>query len=106
MPFYEGEEGALIIDPKGDVFFSDGKHPDGPEDMRELIIAEPGQEFAPGTIAHKWAGKSTSQMGRVVRIKLTLVTCAIMMERLGLIQMQLLGLPAINTPAPTDTPAE
>lgn len=92
MPTLIGEEGALIIEPEGDIIFADAFAADGSRDYIELVIAQPGEVYEPGALARGLCGKTTKDIKALVRIRLNTLSCAVMMERLSIIQIALLGL--------------
>lgn len=104
MPVWEGDEGALIIEPQGDILFCSGYPADDAENFIELVIARPGETHEPGTLHPERAGQTTADVMALVRIRMTPAVCAIMIERIALIQTELLGMPPL-IPRPESEPS-
>lgn len=95
------EKGCLVIYPEGDILFATAYPEDGSKDFIELVIAQPGGLHETGTLLPEHLGKDTEDINSVVRVKMTPEVCAILIERIAMIQVELMGMPPM-TRAPND----
>jgi len=92
MPVYTGDEGALIIDPAGDILFTTSRDV-APDGRVELILARPGQIYEPGALDPDKAEKTTDQIGTVLRLRMSMKTAVILQEALAAAMVKLSGMP-------------
>jgi len=101
MPVYSDDDGIMVIEPKGDILFCTGTPLNSEDNFIELLIAKPGKFFGVGALAPEMFSKTTNEVGTLVRLRMTLPVCTVMLERIVAIQVELMGMPPMSTP-PTE----
>lgn len=100
MSVFTGDEGALIIQPEGDILFTTSRDP-GEDGRVELILAKPGPVYVPGELDPDKAEKTTGEIGTVLRLRLTLPSAIVLQEALAAVLINLAGMPS-REPAKID----